>query len=100
MTLFGTAKNLAAEAEQGSVEQGGTVFVVLTVTDAAGNPVSGAQPGPARRKSSVRTMTRTTSRPSQASTLDDEDAGTYNVNKDVDGDGASTRAKISRPVVP
>ena len=46
VTLFGTAKNLRAEAEQGSVEIGGFVLIVLTVTDGAGNPVSGAQPEP------------------------------------------------------
>ena len=42
VTLYGEAKNLTAEPEQGSVEIGGSVFIVLTVTDAAGNPVSGA----------------------------------------------------------
>ena len=41
VTLFGDAKNLTAEPQQGSVEIGGSVFIVLTVTDAAGNPVSG-----------------------------------------------------------
>ena len=41
VTMFGTAKNLTAEPQQGSVEIGGDVYVVLTVTDAAGNPVSG-----------------------------------------------------------
>lgn len=41
VTLFGTAKNLTAEPEQGSVEIGGSVYVVLTVTDGAGNPVAG-----------------------------------------------------------
>ena len=33
---------LAAEPEQGSIAVGGEVFVVLTVTDGAGRPVSGA----------------------------------------------------------
>ncbi len=41
VTLFGSAKNLTAEPRQGSVEIGGEVYVVLTVTDGAGNPVSG-----------------------------------------------------------
>ena len=41
ITLFGGAKNLTAEPQQGSVEIGGSVYVVLTVTDGAGNPVSG-----------------------------------------------------------
>ena len=41
VTFFGTAKNLTAEPQQGSVEIGGSVYVVLTVTDGAGNPVSG-----------------------------------------------------------
>ena len=45
--LFGTAKNMTAVADQGSVHVGGSVFVVLTVTDAAGNPVKNVQPGPA-----------------------------------------------------
>ena len=41
VTMFGTAKNLTAEPMQGSVEIGGDVYVVLTVTDGAGNPVAG-----------------------------------------------------------
>ena len=39
VTLFGPAANLTAEPQQNSVEIGGSVFVVLTATDAAGNPV-------------------------------------------------------------
>ena len=42
ITMFGSAKNLAAVPDQGSVEIGESVYVVLTVTDGAGNPVSGA----------------------------------------------------------
>ena len=53
ITLFGSAKNLTAEPEQGSVEIGGSVFVVLTVTDGAGNPVSGLQIGPVSSKEVV-----------------------------------------------
>jgi hypothetical protein len=41
VTLFGTAKNLTAVPDQASIEQGGSVYVVLTVTDGAGNPVAG-----------------------------------------------------------
>ena len=41
VTMFGTAKNLTAEPRQNSIEIGGSVFVVLTVTDGAGHPVSG-----------------------------------------------------------
>ena len=41
VTLFGTAKNLTAEPRQNSIEIGGEVYVVLTVTDGAGHPVSG-----------------------------------------------------------
>ena len=41
VTFYGDAKNLAAEPMQGSVEIGESVFIVLTVTDAVGNPVSG-----------------------------------------------------------
>ena len=41
VTMYGTAKNLEAEPQQGSIEIGGSTFIVLTVTDAAGNPVSG-----------------------------------------------------------
>ncbi|MYE13377.1 MAG: hypothetical protein F4X99_17335 [Gammaproteobacteria bacterium] len=42
VTLFGSAKNLTAVPGQGSVEIGESVYIVLTVTDGAGNPVSGA----------------------------------------------------------
>ena len=41
VTMYGSAKNLTAEPMQGSVEIGGSVYIVLTVTDNAGNPVSG-----------------------------------------------------------
>ena len=40
----GSGKNLEAEVEQGSVERGGSVFVVFTVTDSGGNPVKDASP--------------------------------------------------------
>ena len=39
ITLSGPAKNLTAVPRQGSVEEGGSVWIDLTVTDAAGNPV-------------------------------------------------------------
>ena len=42
VTMYGDAKNLTAAPDQGSVEIGESVYVVLTVTDGAGNPVSGA----------------------------------------------------------
>ncbi len=53
VTLFGTAKNLTAEPDQGSVEIGGSVYVVLTVTDGAGNPVSGQMVSPVSSKEVV-----------------------------------------------
>ncbi len=97
VTLYGTAKNLSAEAEQTSVEVGGSVFVVLTVTDAVGNPVRNAQPqpaakdpivGPSKDPSTIKVTTR------QAA--DDGNAATspYNVNKDVDGDGTVDKGDI------
>ena len=53
VTLFGTAKNLTAEPLQGSVEIGGSVYVVLTVTDGADNPVSGLVIAPVTSKEVV-----------------------------------------------
>ena len=53
MTLFGDAKNLTAEPDQGSIEIGGSVYVVLTVTDGAGNPVAGQMITPATDKEVV-----------------------------------------------
>ena len=62
VTFYGAAKNLDAEAAQGSVEQGGTVAVILTVTDAAGSAVKGQEPvaaakddivGPAEKSNTV-----------------------------------------------
>ena len=44
VTLFGSAKNLEATPDQSSVEIGGTIFVVLKLTDGAGNAVSGVSP--------------------------------------------------------
>ena len=94
VTLFGTAKNLTAEADQGSVEQGGSVFVILTVTDAVGNPVSNAQPGPGETEvvgpdvdDAVDVET------SKIGTVVSTGDSPYNVNKDVDGDGAIDKGK-------
>ena len=53
VTMFGTARNLMAEPMQNSVEIGGSVFVVLTVTDGAGNPVAGLQINPVTSKEVV-----------------------------------------------
>ena len=41
VTLYGTAKKLTAEPMQNSIEIGGEVYIVLTVKDGAGHPVSG-----------------------------------------------------------
>ncbi len=41
VTFYGDAKAVAVDAEQGSVEIGGSTFVVVTVSDSAGNPVAG-----------------------------------------------------------
>ena len=41
ITLYGDAKTIEAEAEQSSVQAGGSVFIVATVTDGAGNAVQG-----------------------------------------------------------
>ncbi|MYJ09512.1 MAG: hypothetical protein F4086_04275 [Gemmatimonadetes bacterium] len=53
VTMYGTAKNLTATPQQGSIEIGGSVFVVLKVTDGAGNPVSGQVITPAAAKEVV-----------------------------------------------
>ena len=44
VTFFGDAKTITAEAEQGSIEVGGSVFIVVTVTDGADNGISGRNP--------------------------------------------------------
>ena len=44
VTFYGEARSIAAAAEQGAVSVGGSVFVVVTVTDAAGNGISGRTP--------------------------------------------------------
>ncbi len=88
VTLFGDAKNLVAEAEQDSIEVGGSVFVVLTVTDGADNPVKGVQPeagdeevvGPEDDSNLVTTAV-------------DED-GAYNVNKDKKTQGEIEKGDI------
>lgn len=41
VTFFGPAKNIEASPQQGSIQIGGQTFIVVTVTDAAGSPVSG-----------------------------------------------------------
>ncbi|MXW26079.1 MAG: hypothetical protein F4Z77_07315 [Dehalococcoidia bacterium] len=83
VTLYGTAKNVSAEAEQSSVEVGGSVFVVLTVTDAAGNPVRNAQPQPADTDPIV-APEKDANKVTTSQAADDNDAATspYNVNKD------------------
>ena len=45
LTFYGTAKKITAEADQNSIAVGGTVFIVVTVTDGAGNGISGRNPG-------------------------------------------------------
>ena len=53
VTLFGSAKNLTAEPQQGSIEIGGFTYIVLTVTDGAGNPRSGQVIAPVSSKEVV-----------------------------------------------
>ena len=93
VTLFGVAKKLTAEADQGSIEQGGSVFVILTVTDAAGNPVSNAQPLPADEEvtgpeGDDTVLVNTTQVAGEAGT------SPYTVNKDVDGDGVADKGDV------
>ena len=44
ITFYGEAKEITAEAEQSSVQLGGSVFVVVTVTDGAGNGIEDRRP--------------------------------------------------------
>ena len=44
VTFYGEAHSIAAAAEQSSVAVGGSVFVVVTVTDATGNGIEGRTP--------------------------------------------------------
>ncbi len=82
VTLFGTAKNLTAAPQQDSVEIGGSVFVVLTVTDGAGNPVAGQVVNPVGSKEVVGpdddAVKVTTSR--DATPDDTADGSGYNVD--------------------
>ena len=84
ITLFGTAKNVAAAPEQNSVEVGGKVFIVLTVTDGAGNPVKNVQPQPAAEDPIVGPDGEDVNAVSTTQAADDANADTspYNVNKD------------------
>ena len=54
ITFYGSAKNIAAEAEQGSIEVGGKVFIVVTVTDGAGNGIGGQRPSAGTGKDAVK----------------------------------------------
>ena len=54
ITFYGDAKKITAEAEQGSVEVGGTVFIVVTVTDGAGNGLPGERPAAGTGKDAVK----------------------------------------------
>ena len=49
VTFFGPAKNIEAAPQQGSIQIGGATYIVVTVTDAAGSPVSGIVFGAADR---------------------------------------------------
>ena len=40
VTMYGAAKTITAEAEQSALQIGGSTFIVVTVTDAGGNPVA------------------------------------------------------------
>ena len=52
--FYGSAKKITAEAEQGSVEVGGKVFIVVTVADGAGNGLPGQRPAPGTGKDAVK----------------------------------------------
>ena len=54
VTFYGAAARIAAAAEQSSVEVGGSVFVVVTVTDEAGNGIAGRTPAPGVGGNAVR----------------------------------------------
>ena len=41
IVLYGRVTKIAAVAEQSAIEQGGKTFIVVTATDAGGNPVAG-----------------------------------------------------------
>ena len=44
ITLFGDAKSISAEADQGSIAIGGKTFIVVTVLDGGDNGVAGSKP--------------------------------------------------------
>ena len=83
LTFYGDAKKITAEAEQGSIEVGGSVFIVVTVVDGAGNPIAGVTPswgssgdddikGPAGVDNAIRvTATNTEPKDVAGSTKDD-----------------------------
>lgn len=82
IVMYGEVASISAEAEQGSIEVGGTTYIVVTALDRGGNPVADAQvnvdadaddgsggiTGPAERTIKV--------------------AATNNADKDADGDRA------------
>ena len=78
ITFYGTAKKIEAEAEQNSVQLGGTVFIVVTVTDGAGNGISGRNPTVATGNDRVKGPTENAVAVQTSTTVMKDVAGTAN----------------------
>ena len=90
VTFYGTAKEITAEAEQGSIEVGASVFIVVTVTDGAGNGISGRSPNIGSGSDSIKGPTTNAIRVTAVDNVGKDPAGTAN---DIPACASNTNAK-------
>ena len=90
ITFYGTAKKITAEPEQGSIEVGGSVFIVVTVTDGADNGISGRSPNIGSGTDSIKGPRSNAVRVTAVDNVEKDPAGTVN---DIPACSMNTNAK-------
>ena len=90
LTFYGTAKEITAKADQNSISVGGNVFIVVTVTDGAGNGISGRSPNIGSGSDSIKGPRTNAVRVTAVDNVAKDVAGTEN---DAPGCSSGTNAK-------
>ncbi len=90
VTFYGAAKTITAEAEQGSIEVGGKVFIVVTVTDGADNGIVNRRPELGTGDDAIKGPSTNAVRVTAVRTMPKDPAGTAN---DLPACSAGTNSK-------
>ena len=93
LTFYGTAKKITAEADQNSIAVGGSVFIVVTVTDGAGNGISGRSPNIGSSTDSIKGPGPNTVRVTAVDNVAKDVAGTENDAPGCAGTGTNAKGK-------